>query len=150
MSERMLIQAANKNGEVSIEWLGPLERRYKWDEYDEVRTLIPRETRWLGELGAYDPATQYFCIFCPIRIVASDSLLDFKSMEEVDAFLYQSSAVVDWVYNDEGWVVGFSKSPQRNQVSVEVFKITINGKPPQKIEGSRNGAIKIIKVPNNA
>lgn len=151
MSTEMLIKAKNKNGQVSIEWLGPLIRKYKWDNHEEIRTLIPRKTRFMRRLGAYDPADQsIFCFFCPIRIVADDSVLDFDSIKEVEAFLYQGSAALDWVYNDEGWVVGFSKSPDRSQVNINVYKITINGKSPTHMQGSRNDAITLKFKSNNA
>jgi hypothetical protein len=145
MSPEMQIIAANMNGQVSIEWLSPLSRKYKWDNHEEIRTLIPRKTRFMRKLGAYDPATQsIFCFFCPIRIVADDSMLDFNTMEEVYEYLYQGSAVLDWVYNDNGWVVGFAKVPERKQVNIHVYKITVNGKSPLQIKGSRNDAIEII------
>ena len=144
MEENMIIRANNKNGEVAIEWLAPLKRRYKWDGYDETRTLIPRKTRWLGALGAYDPATaSIFSIFYTTRIVAEDSRLDFKSIKDLKAWLYQGSAVMDWVYTDDGWVVGFAKSPRRNQVNIDVIRLSVNGKFPSKLEGSRPGNISI-------
>lgn len=95
-------------------------------------------------LGAYDPAIQsIFCLYCPIRIVTDDSMLDFSSMEEVEAFLYQGSSVFDWVYNDDGWTVGFAKARDRNQVNIDIYKITINGNSPAHIQGSRNDEITI-------
>ena len=144
----MIIEATNKNGTVIIEYLSPLERRYKWGKHDEKRTLIPRKERWLGQLGAYDPATTYILSYGP-RIVAEDSQMHFESMDEVKAQLYESSAVLDWVYTDNGLVIGFAESQNRNQVNIEVYQYYINGQKPTKLEGSRPENIK-IKRPNNA
>ena len=96
MEPGMMIEATNKNGTVIIEYLSPLERRYKWGRHDEKRTLIPRKERFMGLLGAYDPATTFLISYGP-RIVADDSQRHFKNMEEVKAQLYEGSAVMDWV-----------------------------------------------------
>ena len=149
MKPGMIIEANNKNGTVTIEYLSPLERRYKWDGYDEKRTLIPRKEKFDGLLGAYDPASTYIWeVFSP-RIVADDSKRNFKNMEDLKAKLYEGSAVLDWVYTDDGLVIGFSKSPSRNQVNISVYQYTINNKKPSSIEGSRPENI-IIKSPNKS
>ena len=144
MQENMVIQASNKNGSVSIKYVSPLERCYKWDNYSECRTLIPRKDRFYGKLGAYDPATTYFWEFYKTRIVAEDSQLNFKNREELKAWLYQGVDVFDWVYTDDGLVVGFVKSPDRNQVNIEVYQLLINNKKPNRIDGSRSEKIKVF------
>lgn len=70
-------------------------------------------------------------------------------MKDLKAKLYEGSAVLDWVYTNDGLVVGFSKSPSRNQVNIYVYQYTINNKKPSSIEGSRPENI-IIKHPNTA
>lgn len=137
MESGMHIEATNDNGTVVIDYIGPLKRRFRWDDYDEERTLIPRKERWLGELGAYDPATTYFWNVFTTRIVSNDSQLHFESMEEIDKWLYQGSAVEDWVYTDDGFVVGFSKNSSRSQISIQVFQLYLNGEKPKKLKGSR-------------
>jgi hypothetical protein len=151
LEEGMEISATNKNGWVKMEWIGPLKRRYTWNGRDsEEITLWPRRERWLGQLGAYHPAGRlFFNFWSGPRLVVADSLLDFTSKEELDQFLYQGSAIFDWVYNDEGWVVGFFEEDGRgDQVNVSVFRITVNGKAPGGIDGSRPELIQIKR--NNA
>ncbi len=46
---------------------------------------------------------------------------DFKNMEEVKAKLYESSAVMDWVYTDDGLVVGFRKDTTSKAVNIDVY-----------------------------
>jgi hypothetical protein len=143
MRPNMIIEAVNKHGKVSIEHLSQLERRYRWDDYDEKRTLIPRTERWQGQLGAYDPASSYIWEIFKPRIVAVDSQLHFTDVDEADSWLHQSSAVMDWVYTDDGLVLGFVKSPERNQVNIEVYQIYIDGDKPTKLQGSRPNNISI-------
>ncbi len=143
MESGMRIEASNKNGTVTIDYISPLTRRFRWDDYDEVRSLIPRKERWLGELGAYDPADAWVWEVWTIRIVASDSRLHFDSMRDIDDWLYQSSDVLDWVYTDDGLVVGFRKKPSRNQVNIEVYQLYLSGEKPKKLKGSRPDNIKV-------
>ena len=150
METGMHIEATNKNGTVSIEYIEPLKRRYQWDDFDEERDLIPRKTRFMGKLGAYDPADAYIWeVFTP-RIVANDSQLHFDSMNDIDKWLYQSSLVYYWVYTDDGLVVGFGKKPSRNQVNIGVYQLYLNGEKPTKLKGSRPENIKITKRPNKS
>ena len=143
MQPNMTIEAINKHGMVSIEHLSKLKRRYRWDDYDEKRTLIPRAERWHGQLGAYDPASSYIWeIFTP-RIVAVDSQLHFTSLDEAKSWLHQSSTVMDWIYTDDGLVVGFVKSTERNQVNIEVYQIYIDDEKPTKLQGSRPSNISV-------
>lgn len=145
MQPGMVIEAKNKNGTVYIEYLSPLERRYRWNGHDEKRTLIPRKEIWLGRLGAYDPATAYIWeIFSP-RIVANDSEIDFETMEDAEKWLHQGSAVLDWVYTDDGLVVGFAKASSRNQVNIDVYQIYINGEKPSQLKGSRPERINVLE-----
>jgi len=145
MDEYTVVEAKNKSGTVVIEYISPLVRRYKWDGYNEVRTLIPRKERWLGKLGIYDPAEQsIWNIFSP-RIVAEDSQLHFSTNTELEKWLYQGKDAYDWVYTNDGLVVGFIKSRDRNQVNVEIYQLYVDGKKPITLEGSRPGNIKIYR-----
>jgi hypothetical protein len=64
-------------------------------------------------------------------------------MKEIEAKLYEGSAVSDWVYTDDGLVLGFSESPDRHQVNIDVYQFLLNGKKPNGIEGSRTELIKV-------
>jgi hypothetical protein len=143
MEPGMHIEATNKNGTVVIDYLGPLKRRFRWDDYDEERILIPRKERFQGRLGAYDPADAWIWEVWEIRIVSDDSQLHFETMGEIDKWLYQGMGIADWVYTDDGFVVGFFRSPDRNQVSISVYQIYLNGEKPKYIKGSRPENVKV-------
>ena len=143
MQPGMTIVATNKNGKVTIEYISSLKRRYRWGEFDETRFLIPRKERWLGRLGAYEPAEAHLWeIFSP-RIVAEDSQLHFENLNDLELWLNQGSAVLDWVYTDNGLVVGFAESPERNQVNIEIYQLYINGKKPSQLDGSQPEKLEI-------
>lgn len=149
LDENVIVEATNKNGAVLIEYISPLMRRYKWDKYDELRALIPRKERWMGLLGAYAPAEQnIWNIFSP-RIVAEDSRLYFNNKTEMEKWLFQGKDVKDWVYTNDGLVVGFFKSPDRDQVNIEVYQLYVDGAKPTIMEGSRPKNIKITKKKHN-
>jgi hypothetical protein len=137
MQPGMEITATNKNGVVSVVYVDALTRLYQWDDYEERRTLIPRQKRWFGMLGAYDPASAYLWQMFGPRIVAEDSQLNFQTREALNKWLKQSSQFFDWVYNNEGLVVGFAKSPDRKQVNIEVYQLYLNGRKPTVLMGSR-------------
>lgn len=144
MQPNMVIEATNKNGTVFIEYLSPLERRYKWDKFEEKRILIPREKRWHGKLGAYNPASTYIWEVLEPRVVAEDSQLHFDNLNEYTAWLHQSSTVMDWVFTGDGLVVGFAASPDRNQVNIEVYQIYIDDEKPSNLKGNDPGRIQVF------
>lgn len=145
MQPGMRIAATNKNGTIIIEAISPLKRRFQWENFDETRILIPRKERWMGRLGAYDPASRFFWEFWkPLpRIVANDSQLHFQSMQEIEAFLRQGRNFFDWVYTDSGLVVGFGLDDSRSQVNISVYQIYLDGEYPKSIKGSRPEKIQI-------
>lgn len=51
-----------------------------------------------------------------------------------------------YVYRDDGLVVMWGKTPERNQLNVEVWQILINGKKPAKLPGSSNEAIVTLEA----
>jgi hypothetical protein len=59
--------------------------------------------------------------------------------------LKQGSSVLDRVYTDDGFVVGFARSPERNQVNIEVYQLYLNGKKPSQLDGSQPDKLKITK-----
>lgn len=144
MRPGMIVEATNKSGTVSIEYISPLERRYRWDDHDEVRQLIPRRQEWNGKRGAYDPAPHsIFVAWLAPRIVAEDSAIHFSSVDEMRAWLHQGSAVLDWVYTGDGLVVGFAKAKDRNQVNIEVYQLLLDGREPTALEGSQPDRISV-------
>lgn len=145
MQPGMRITATNKNGTIIIEAISPLKRRFQWGKFDETRILIPRKERWMGRLGAYDPASRFFWEFWkPLpRIVINDSQLHFQSLQEIENFLNQGRNFFDWIYTDYGLVVGFGWDDSRDQVNVNVYQIYLDGEFPKGLKDSRPEKIQV-------
>jgi hypothetical protein len=135
------VEAANKFGRVKVSYVSPVKRKYEWDGKSRIVKMIPRPEPWLGELGLYDPADCYFMLCRMPRLVVEEAYHDFDSYDQIYAFLWQGSAVMDWVYTSDGLLVGFGRSPDRGQINVDVRQITLRGKKPSGLRGARNGAI---------
>lgn len=141
------IHATNKFGSVNVTYVSPLKRKFEWDGQSRVVKMIPRPEPWLGELGLYDPAA-CFMILLPLcrtpRLVVEEAFHDFDSYDQLYAFIYQGSAVMDWVYTSDGLLVGFGRSPGREQINVDVRQLTIHGRKPVALRGARNDNIHLI------
>ena len=142
MTPGMKITAKNENGKIAINAQGELERIYEWDDKSKRITLIPREEPWYGLLGAYSPGAQFLPLMQEPRIVAQEAELHVPSFREAKRWLDVTPSN-DWVYTDGGLAVGFSRAPDRHQISVHVMQIIINGEIPSKVPGANNAAIEI-------
>ena len=142
------IEARNRFGSVQVAYAAPLKRRYSWDGHSRVVTMIARPEPWLGELGLYDPAS-CFVLVIPLcrtpRLVVAEAAHDFATYEELYAFLYQGSAVMDWVYTSDGLLVGFGRQSLRKQINVDVRQLTIQGSKPKALKGARDRDIRLVR-----
>jgi hypothetical protein len=143
------VQATNKFGSVRVAYVSPVERRFEWDGQSRVVKMIVRPEPWLGERGLYDPAACSVVIF-PLcrrpRLVVEEAFLDFDNYDQLYAFVYQGSAVMDWVYTSDGLLVGFGRSPGRDQINVDVRQLTIHGRKPEALRGARDGGIRLTTI----
>ncbi len=78
-------------------------------------------------------------------MVLEESVINFNTEDEMDAFLHEGSAIFDWVYNDSGLVVGYAKAPSRKQINLSLFQLLIKGVKPKKIKKSRPNQIKLFE-----
>jgi hypothetical protein len=148
----MSLLASNKAGAVRITYVDPITRRYEWDNSIRVIHLIPRVDRFSyegqigdGILGLYDPADTWFFSFRP-RLVVQEAERHFATAKQAQQFLTQSRDFMDWVYTNDGLVVGFSKITGRgNQVNIDVWQLLINGSKPEMLEGAKPESIKILR-----
>lgn len=143
----MKISAINKNGEFSIRYVDSHRREFGWNGETKIVGMYTRPERYSppgdieskGYLGLYNPATGR----AKVRLVVQEALKHFSTEDNVYRFLRQGSAVNDWVYTDDGLMVGFSETPSRNQMNIEVWQILLNGEKPTGLRGSRPENISI-------
>jgi hypothetical protein len=139
------VEATNRFGTVRVTYVSPTSRRYRWDKTVRTVEMIVRQERFLGALGLYDPASQS-SDHGPVRLVTQESKLNFASYDEIYRFLHQSKDLEDWVYTKDGLTVGFGRTPERNQINVDVWQILINGQKPRDLIGARDANIRMESV----
>lgn len=137
------VEATNKFGSVRVSYVSPLKRKFEWDGDSQTIKLIARPEPFDGESGLYDPADCFLTCQTP-RLVVEEAGHDFDSYDQIYTFLVQGSAVMDWVYSSDGLVVGFGRSPTREQINIYVKQLTIHGQKPIGLHGARNGAIRLV------
>lgn len=141
LSEGMVITATNPNGTVTISAGPGTERTFSGDGWNKRRNLIPRDTRWCGSFGLYDPAESS----SPYgRLLADEGRLFFKSESEALRYLDAEGEYFKFVFNNRGLVVGYhvesipGGEPTR---SVQVWQIYINGQRPASLRGADDTAV---------
>lgn len=141
------IEATNKFGSVRVTYVSPLKRKFEWDGQSRVVKMVARPKPFLGELGLYDGARCYV-VLIPLcrtpRLVVREAFHDFDSYDQLYVFVREGSAVMDWVYTSDGLLVGFGRSPGREQINIDVRQLTIHGRKPGGLRGARNDDIHLI------
>jgi hypothetical protein len=147
MRPGMRVEATNKVGTMIVTAVDTYTRSYTWEGATRSDELSPRQDRWYGSLGIFgvgagDHWKEHNGI---TRGVLEEGQHHFKTVREALAWL-EARAYMDYVYRDDGLVVGWSKTLPRNQLNVEVWQLMIDGKKPTRLTGSRNDKIKVTQV----
>jgi hypothetical protein len=162
MVEGMSISFTNSHGSMTVTAGKGFERRYTWAGDTRTVTMYPRKKRWLGSLGMYNPGAFETGKLEPWvyhdgikRFVVEEGQRHFTNTSEVSKWLASRSKFYDYVYNDQGLVVGlaFDRQPPSpdgppGTLHVDVWQIYINGKKPQKLDGSKNACITVHYPPS--
>jgi hypothetical protein len=82
--------------------------------------MIRRPEPFQGKTGLYEPADSMGLNSLETRLVVEESVRDFQSEAEMKAALLEGSDLMDWVYTEDGLIVGFGRTPSRNQIDVDV------------------------------
>lgn len=144
LSEGMVITASTPSGKISIEGQKGCSRRFSGENWSCTSALIPRDTRWYGSLGLYDPAPSNSMHG---RLLVDEGRQFFSSESEVLRYLQQNSGYFGRLtYNNSGLVVAYKiipipgGSPTR---SLEVWQVYINGHKPSSLRGAMDANITI-------
>ena len=156
MVERMSISFTNSHGSMSVTAGKGFERLYTWAGGTRTVTMYPRKKRWLGCLGMYNPGAFESGKLEPLiyhdgikRFVVEEGQRHFTNITDVVGWLKSRSKFYDYIYNDHGLVLGLAMDRQplssdaAGTCHVDVWQIYINGKKPEKIDGSRNADIAV-------
>lgn len=125
------ITTTTKEGTIAISSGKGLKRYYTWDGATRSVVMWPRSERWYGSLGLYYPGpgshwVSNHGITCG---VVQEGQQYFNTLEEAEAWL-EKDQWLPCVWNDSGLVVCFGKSPDREQINVDVWQIYIEGHTP--------------------
>jgi hypothetical protein len=151
MSPGMAITATTDVGTITVTAGKGLKRSYTWDGATRSVEMVPRDERWYGSLGLYFPGPgEHWENHKGItRGVVEEGQQHFKTADEALKWL-AGRKYMPYVYRDDGLVVGWSKTPARKQLNVEVWQILINGKKPTKLAGSQGDKIKVTEPEEKA
>lgn len=143
LSDGQWVEFKNANGGGQIRYESPLRRTFRFDDGTSVTLkMVARKRRFLGKLGLYNPGNRWFFEFWKgKRIVAEEAEVHFESLDEARKYLVQGSAVEKWVYNDQGYVVGYFESSHRNQVNITLYRFYVKGEPLLNLPGFNNGSV---------
>jgi hypothetical protein len=146
MTDKSSMQAHGRGSDITIVAGPGFQRTYRWRQCEIVAHPCPRDERWFGSLGIYDPAPGLmYWHFCEgiSRPVVEEQQLHFRTSVDAETWLtrYVHNIPETTVYRNDGLVVQWSIMPERQQLYVEVAQLCINGQKPTTVPGAYDNAI---------
>ncbi len=139
LSEGQEIAIRNPNGAVRVRWVSAFVRAYEIDgkTYEVELVQRPREFRY--QKGLYSPGAGHSRETqgkaAPVRFVVEESELHFTDAGQIAPFLREGAEYFKWVSNNEGYLAGFCKVAEREQINVSIFRMYLNGRIVRKLDG---------------
>lgn len=132
-----VFEMTNKHGTVRIEALSNLRRSFTWDGATREVTMVSRAEPWHGALGLYWPgAGNHWDEHKGVtRGVITEQRCDFETLQQFNAWVRDFQDWYDAKYTPDGIVGGWSINLGRNQLNVELWRITIDGEQPTNLSG---------------
>lgn len=144
LSEGMVITASTPSGKISIGGQKGCSRRFSGENWSCTSTLIPRDTRWDGSLGLYDPAGSDSMHG---RLLVEEGRQFFSSESEVLRYLRQESGYYGRLtYSNGGLVIAYKVTPIPDGLptrSLDIWQVYINGHKPSSLRGAVDASITI-------
>lgn len=144
MTPGMKITAVTPEGRITIVAGQGFRRTYFWDHCEGDATLIARHQRWYGSLGIYGEGTVKGWGDCDgvDQILADEGIQHFDSVDGALGWL-RSEKYFAYVHTNQGLVVGWRRTPEREQLSVAVWQILVNGEKPSRLAGADDSKISV-------
>lgn len=122
----------NGNGTMTISADSNRKRTYSWDGASRSVEMESRKQPWYGALGLYFPGPgDHWAEHNGItRGVLQEQTRDFATSDEFMAWFKDRQEWYDARCSPNGIVAGWSIELSRNQLNVELWRVTIAGKPP--------------------
>jgi hypothetical protein len=123
----------NPNGFGILRYVSPFEREAVIDGETYRFKMIQRPKEFMYQSGLYNPGESWGWLNTGdrrlSRIVAAESVIRFRSLEEARVFFKEGGGYLKWVTNGDGLVLGFLTSPGRDQINIDLYRASLNGKP---------------------
>lgn len=144
------LEASTDNSNVAVIAGDKLKRRYEWDGCGLDANMIPRQERWFGSLGMYDPAGRLSIdpnAGCHgiSRPVVQEGQIHFADKKAAEVWISRNTLATLYktVWTNDGLFIRWSINPQRYQINVDLWQICIEGKKPTELAGALDNAIKV-------
>jgi hypothetical protein len=116
--------------------------------------MISRSDRWFGGKGIYDPAGRM--ILSPFngckgisRTVVKEAQIHFKDENSANQWLKEwrtRSPYFSYAIGKDGLVLRWLTTKERDQLSVDLWHVCINGKRPKNLGGAMESAIEVLPI----
>lgn len=166
LNEGSKLEAISTRGNIVIVAGKGLARQYQWDDCALDSKMHARANRWLGNLGAYDPAGRFrlsdFFKYPSCkgvsRTVVTEGQMHFPDIEAAEEWIRHRPKSWISAWTNDGLFVSWLVNPSQSNgvatgnISLDLVLICINGLRPAKLEGASDQAIRLTyaSVPNQA
>lgn len=147
MREGATIEARKENASVMVTSGKGFERTYEWERCKLKSDMVARKKRWYGSMGIYDAAPSFGLSTggCSgiSRTVVGEGQIHFDDLQFAQKWIERHPKSYKTVWTNDGLLVSWNIVPGRQQLSVDVWLMCINGKRPKLLAGSNDSAITV-------
>jgi hypothetical protein len=131
------LEIRNENGSLRIIADSDLKRTFMWDGASRTVVMERRKEPWKGAVGLYwpGPGDHWEDHKGVTRGVVQEQTRDFKDEASFREWLRGYQEWYDAKHTPDGIVAGWSITPSRGQLNVELWRITIAGNQPEALDG---------------
>lgn len=156
LQEDVRLTATTASGTVGVIAGQGLARTYEWNGCSLESSMMARSERWYGARGIYDPADRgpVGLLFGKLfgcngisRTVVEEAQIHFTKRSTAERWIeHQAGSLFESVWSNDGLLIVWGVSPNRQQLSVYVWQVCIGGLKPNQLHGARDEAIQLARV----
>ena len=156
LQEDVRLSATTASGTLRVIAGEGLARTYEWNGCSLESSMMARYERWYGARGIYDPADRgpVGLLFGKLfgcngisRTVVEEAQIHFTKRSTAEWWIErQAGSLFESVWSNDGLLVVWGVSPNRQQLSVYVWQVCIAGLKPNQLRGARDEAIQLARV----
>jgi hypothetical protein len=131
----------NRHGTMKIDADSNRKRTYTWDGASRHVFMEARKEPWYEALGLYFPGSgNHWAEHKGVtRGVLGEQTRDFASIDEFETWFKGQKDWYDAQCSADGIVAGWSINTSRQQLNVELWRVTVAGKTPTALPGATAG-----------